>query len=1104
MASEHDTDASDDASRTSGYWWARLRAAVESTLTLSGLDDLSYQIVELLRQGMRAETASILVAEAGSQEFSPRALSGLDARTSVLLLEFVAEREATGRVERASTMLTGARAVTVNDLDPPSGADEAGLAGLRSVVVAPIVVGDDVRGVVHVASPRPGHFDEIDGEVLTLVAEQLASVMGRVRLFEAERASRAEALLAAERLSRLQRITEALSGALDVDGVADVVLGELADGLGRHTRHQSLWVVEGFNLRLVRGWPRMESLGDEFEIFGLDATLPASEAVRTGQAVWIYSREEAVARYPLVRGLPLAASYAVLPLVSNDRALGVLALGFDSAERMSEDLRGFLGAVAAQCAQAIQRAILFKRERGQRERFELLADLTRLLSSSLDPDEIVDQLVDMVAGRLSEACVVMVPTPGGLHRKVARTKGVLSESVISLVTRLEDVPYDADAPSAAAFRTGTVQWAELGPDLAEAANVSPEVMAGFEGRATGLAVPITARGEALGVMLFIMPGPGLPLSPDEVSLATEVAARAGVAIDNANRYRHQHDMAEVLQRAILPERLPELEGVALDAVYRAGMAGTYAGGDWYDAFVLSRGQVFLSVGDVMGKGPAAAALMGQLRSAVRVHAIATRSPASVLAGLDRFFEELREERLASVVAALFDVPSGLLTIASAGHPAPLLLRGDGTTEALRGGHSVILGPRLVYSPRVERTWQLSRGDSVIFYSDGLVERRGEVITAGVDRLAEAVSWSETKVAAAAPTAGSVVEALLPASPPSDDVVVLTLRATGVAPRPRPRGSALGRAASEATLALEPHPASTTVARHWVAEQLRDLPVDVAETASLLTSEVVTNAVLHAATMLTVSLTRRGRLVRVAVDDQNPALPAVRHVALDAVTGRGLYLVETLAARWGTRSTSTGKEVWFELDTDAGWDTWEEKRQRVRGPRTEAVTGARRRGIPRRDEDPVEVDLLDVPVDGLLAVVRRHEQLLSELRAMTREHGELLGAVPGRLLPAVDQLAKGMAPYTVVPRGELRQAVHRDQRTVDLHYRVPGDLASLFEQADALLDEADDYCKTHRLHRLAPSPSEVGVRKWILWEFVRQCRGLGATRWDDSPWRATAE
>ena len=190
-------------------------------------------------------------------------------------------------------------------------------------------------------------------------------------------------------------------------------------------------------------------------------------------------------------------------------------------------------------------------------------------------------------------------------------------------------------------------------------------------------MPFTANGEVIGVMTFF-DGPGRRFEPDDISLATEVASRTGVALSNATRFQREHVVAEVLQRAVLPDFLPDRRRAHLDAEYRAGAAGTYVGGDWYDVFQLDDEHVVFSVGDVMGKGAPAAALMGQVRSAIRAYAVAGQSPSEVLSSLDRLFDVLVEDRVVTVVVGTINPVDRAGAPANAGHPSPLIVRADGT------------------------------------------------------------------------------------------------------------------------------------------------------------------------------------------------------------------------------------------------------------------------------------------------------------------------------------------------------------------------------------------------------------------------------------------
>ena len=247
-------------------------------------------------------------------------------------------------------------------------------------------------------------------------------------------------------------------------------------------------------------------------------------------------------------------------------------------------------------------------------------------------------------------------------------------------------------------------------------------------------MPLTANGEVIGVMTFV-DGPGRLFEADDVSLATEVASRAGVALSNATRFQREHVVADVLQRAVLPDSLPEVEGLLLDAEYRAGVAGTYAGGDWYDVFELASDLVFFSVGDVMGKGAPAAALMGQVRSAIRAYAVSGLSPTEVLSSLDRLFDTLIEDRVVTAVVGTITPSTGRVVLSNAGHPPPLVVRADGSATFCPMQRTLLIAAGLSGAPRPRDEVVLDRGDSLIMYSDGLIERRGELITHGMERLA---------------------------------------------------------------------------------------------------------------------------------------------------------------------------------------------------------------------------------------------------------------------------------------------------------------------------------------------------------------------------------
>ena len=616
---------------------------------------------------------------------------------------------------------------------------------------------------------------------------------------------------------------------------------------------------------------------------------------------------EIVAR--VLHELPKPVTIVSEPLIGSVGPLGVLSLAFVGQSEPNEtDLR-FLSTLAGLTAQALERAQVFEHERealrdaeAGRERLSLLSEVTRLLSSSLEPTIVIRRTMSLVEGRLADSCLVQVPgreRPGPARR--ARAEACVRtwwRHRRRAATRR--LPFGSDAPAAVAFRTGRTQLAPL-HDGDEGGDVS-----------TALAVPLTANGEVIGVMTFV-DGPGRLFEADDVSLATEVASRAGVALSNATRFQREHVVADVLQRAVLPDSLPEVEGLVLDAEYRAGVAGTYAGGDWYDVFELGDDAVFFSVGDVMGKGAPAAALMGQVRSAIRAYAVSGLSPTEVLSSLDRLFDTLIEDRVVTAVVGTITPSTGRVVMSNAGHPPPLVVRADGSATFCPMQRTLLIAAGLSGSLRPRDEIVLERGDSLIMYSDGLIERRGEVITHGMERLAD----TATVIARAGwPDHPAVTFAsMLSVEERTDDIVVLCLNYTGSSAG-RISASPVGTSRDGmSTLHLEPVVESTPVARHWIAAHLRDLPAEVTGCAALLTSELVTNAVLHAATPMSITLHTLPDRIRIDVADGNPAFPSVKDYGKDAATGRGLTLFNTLASNWGVQAVDGGKIVWFELPVD---------------------------------------------------------------------------------------------------------------------------------------------------------------------------------------------
>jgi serine/threonine-protein kinase RsbW len=262
----------------------------------------------------------------------------------------------------------------------------------------------------------------------------------------------------------------------------------------------------------------------------------------------------------------------------------------------------------------------------------------------------------------------------------------------------------------------------------------------------------------------------------DTAFLTDLAARAAVALENARLYDHERSVAHALQHSLLATDLPADPRLSLAPRYRPGVASLEVGGDWYDAFELAPGRIGICVGDVVARGLEAATTMGQLRSALRALAAAELGPAGVLQHLDAFAEQVPRGRMATVAYAELDLGDGSMRYACAGHPPPLLVDAAGKAALLDDGRSAPLGAAT--GERPEAVVVLEPGARLLFYTDGLIDRRGRPLERGLALLLDEAGRSRS--AAPSRLADRLLEALLP-DDPQDDVCLLAV-GFGAGPR----------------------------------------------------------------------------------------------------------------------------------------------------------------------------------------------------------------------------------------------------------------------------------------------------------------------------------
>ena len=357
-----------------------------------------------------------------------------------------------------------------------------------------------------------------------------------------------------------------------------------------------------------------------------------------------------------------------------------------------------------------------------------------------------------------------------------------------------------------------------------------------------------------------------------------------------------------LQRALLPQRLPEIEGLPLTARYLPAGAPDRIGGDWYDAVQLDGGSVALVIGDVAGADLAAAALTAQLRGAVRAYTLEGHSPAAVVTRTNEFHLGLDTGRLVTLAYALVHPVQRIITIARAGHIPPVLAAPGEDPCLLDEAGGPPLGIRTGTAWR-ETTTQVPPGSALALFTDGLLRDGGQLGTeAGLQRVLDAVR--DSPVGGPDQLADTLTD--LVHGPPPDDTVLLVAQLLG------------DRASTGPTLRrmLPPTAESAGVARWLVTDLLRNLvDRETLDTAALLTTELVSNAIRQTREELVITVALAGDRMRVGVADSSHRRPQLVQVGSRDTSGRGLHLIEALADRWGVDpdDRGLGKTVWFELD-----------------------------------------------------------------------------------------------------------------------------------------------------------------------------------------------
>ncbi|MEU1179891.1 SpoIIE family protein phosphatase [Streptomyces sp. NPDC005820] len=414
-----------------------------------------------------------------------------------------------------------------------------------------------------------------------------------------------------------------------------------------------------------------------------------------------------------------------------------------------------------------------------RRRFALLAEAGTRVGTTLDLQQTSEEIVRMLVPQLADSADVQL-----LEEVLAPDEP--ADAVHGVVRRMAALFADPAAPRAK-LRPGLTSRLEQGslyervitegrPTNLYRSDVralvtdprADELRAYLMGLGSARLVPLVARGKALGAIVVTRLRSREPFDEQDCVLIDELAARAALNIDNALMYTRQRAAALTLQRSLTNSALPDVPGLDLTGRYLPASEHD-VGGDWYDVIALPDDRTGLVIGDVMGHGIHAAAVMGQLRAAVRSLARHGIRPARMLRSLDAVVSDMGEDQMATCVYAVHDPATGGCLIARAGHPPPAVLSPDGAITFLDGSPGTPLGTggRRFATEEVP----LPPGSLLVLYTDGLIEARGSDLDQGLDRLARALRRPAPSLAA---LCDGVLEQMLP-HPAQDDVAVLMAR-----------------------------------------------------------------------------------------------------------------------------------------------------------------------------------------------------------------------------------------------------------------------------------------------------------------------------------------
>ena len=675
------------------------------------------------------------------------------------------------------------------------------------------------------------------------------------------------------------------------DGLAARMLGVARDStelrLARDTVARALEHMADAFLAVDAGW-RVTFLNQHAE------TLVGTGQDAVGQTLWeVWPALTAAGHGTAVRAAMTSGTAGVVSFyVSSTDRWFQLRLIPDSED--GGGLTIFGADVTAVRAAEVEEA----RELGRPEQARRVLAYTAALAEADSLPEVIDTVATMVLPAFGATGMLVSLVEAG-RLKLAGHAGYQP----SAVTLLAMLDMDDETPIAQVLRTREPLFLPS-RDAYLALFPGKRELVESSGKSAWVFLPLSVSGRAVGTLTVSFDEPRL-LGPEEGSLLVIVGGLIGQTVARARLRDLERTLAAELQAQLLPRALPQPQGLRARARYLPATDGMGVGGDWYDVLELPGQRIGLVIGDVQGHSMRAAAVMGQLRNALRAYAAEGHEPAAVLSRTNRLMSDLDPTLFATCCYLVLDLRSGTATLALAGHPPPLVRSNDGHVSALLAP----VGPPLGVAPEDEyrtRETVLARGDVVVLYTDGLVEDSRRSLEVGTEALMAVLR--ETAVADLDDLDGLADRLLAVASETghrSDDIAALVVRHDGLPESERP--------VNARTVVDRADPRAARAARDFIAVFVGAQFLEVRDTCVLLVSEVVTNALRHTGGEVVLELWRFPGRLRVEVSDETSRGPVAGGRNLLDGPGWGVPLMDALSDRWGTAPHGDGKVVWFELD-----------------------------------------------------------------------------------------------------------------------------------------------------------------------------------------------